>query len=589
MGLKDLKIQARKLFTALLMVMIISCMKAPGQEPGFVPDRDLAERAFNSGDYSTALKHYKALSENYRADPLYKYHTAACFVNMEQEPAQAIKLLKEAINNSSSIRTVPSDALYYLGRAYQLNGDYDLAIEAYISFSDLARRKEIRELNIDALIAESKEREGAVTEDERGARDTGAVADQQGEQQAGKEAAKEAEQQVGQQADQQAGQQDEQPDEVPGQSPGRAYEKLAKEALEYQFRADSVHRLADRYRQSLTETAESDRQTLRAKILSLEQAGFEYQRMADQKYREAARLVSHENDDILTEELHKAKTDADLETGEAGKREGDKVQEQVQVLQEKETDSIQAVDPVLKTVQPDVTARRPEPVLSLFSEQYEQEEIPVNPELPEGLLYRIQLAAFRNPQEPSFFGGMGPLSIYRAEGSDVNFYYTGLFRAKEEAEKALVKVKKKKFSDAFIIALMDGARISMEKAEQLEKQWSHISLFSNDTIIEPLVEEAEPPTLLYRVQVMKVKEKVEEDELDLLERLADKRSYDIFETAGNEYVYLIGKFLTFESAESYADLLYRNGMEGAKVVAYLGKKEIPLETAKQLFDLYFEK
>ncbi|MGM0666739.1 MAG: tetratricopeptide repeat protein [Bacteroidota bacterium] len=570
MGLKGLKIQARKLFTALLMVMIISCMEAPGQEPGFVPDRDLAERAFNRGDYSTALKHYKALSENYTADPLYKYYKAACFVNMEQEPVQAINLLKEAINSSSSIRSVPSDAWYYLGRAYQLNGDYDLAIEAYVSFRDLAQRKEIRELNIDALITECKEREGAITEDEQFIREPDRFQEQQ--------------------ADQQVGQQDEQPAEDPGQPPGRAYEELAKEALEYQFRADSVHRLADRYRQSLTETAEPDRQTLRAKILSLEQAGFEYQRMADQKYREAARMVSHENDDILTEELQSDKTDAALEAGEAGEQEGDKVQEREQVLQEKETDSIQAAAVDVKTVQPDVPARRPEPVLSLFSEQYEQEEIPVNPELPEGLVYRIQLAAFRNPQEPSFFGGMGPLSIYRAEGSDVNFYYTGLFRTKEEAEKALVKVKKKKFNDAFIIAIMDGARISMEKAEQLEKQWSYISLFGNDTIIKPLVEEAEPPTLLYRVQVMRVKEKVDDDdELDLLERLADKRSYDIFETADNEYVYLIGKFLTFESAETYADLLYRNGMEDAKVVAYLGRKEIPLETAKQLFDLYFEK
>lgn len=570
MGLKGLKIQARKLFTALLMVMIISCMKSPGQEPGFVPDRDLAERAFNRGDYSTALKHYKALSENYRADPLYKYYKAACFVNMELEPVQAINLLKEAINSSSSIRSVPSDAWYYLGRAYQLNGDYDLAIEAYISFRDLAQRKEIRELNINTLITECKEREGAITEDEQVIREPDRFQEQQ--------------------ADQQVGQQDERPAEDPGQPPGRAYEELAKEALEYQFRADSVHRLADRYRQSLTETAEPDRQTLRAKILSLEQAGFEYQRMADHKYREAARMVSHENEDILTEKLRSDKTDAALEAGEAGEQEGDKVQEREQVLQEKETDSIQAAAVDVKTVQPDVPARRPEPVLSLFSEQYGQEEIPVNPELPEGLVYRIQLAAFRNPQEPSFFGGMGPLSIYRAEGSDVNFYYTGLFRAKEEAEKALVKVKKKKFSDAFIIALMDGARISMEKAEQLEKQWSHISLFGNDTIIKPLVEEAEPPTLLYRVQVMRVKQKVDDDdELALLERLADKRSYDIFETADNEYVYLIGKFLTFESAESYADLLYRNGMEDAKVVAYLGRKEIPLETAKQLFDLYFEK
>ena len=48
--------------------------------------------------------------------------------------------------------------------------------------------------------------------------------------------------------------------------------------------------------------------------------------------------------------------------------------------------------------------------------------------------------------------------------------------------------------------------------------------------------------------------------------------------------YLIGKFITFESAEEYADLLKRNGYRDAQVVAWLGKKEIPIETARQLFD-----
>ena len=164
-----------------------------------------------------------------------------------------------------------------------------------------------------------------------------------------------------------------------------------------------------------------------------------------------------------------------------------------------------------------------------------------------------------------------------------------MFRSKKEAEDALVKVKQKTFKDAFIIPMMDGSKISMEKAGQLENQWAHISLFEQDTVIAVKNESGEPPTLVYRIQVMKLKKKAKDDELELLERLADKRSYDIFETASNEYVYLIGKFLTFESAASYADLLYRNGMKDAKVVAYLGNKEIPLETAKELFELYFEK
>jgi hypothetical protein len=56
-----------------------------------------------------------------------------------------------------------------------------------------------------------------------------------------------------------------------------------------------------------------------------------------------------------------------------------------------------------------------------------------------------------------------------------------------------------------------------------------------------------------------------------------------------EFAYLIGKFLTFDSALSYSDLLYRNGMKEARVAAYLGVKEIPVEKARELFDVNYKK
>jgi hypothetical protein len=59
---------------------------------------------------------------------------------------------------------------------------------------------------------------------------------------------------------------------------------------------------------------------------------------------------------------------------------------------------------------------------------------------------------------------------------------------------------------------------------------------------------------------------------------------DIVTLEDKKIVYLIGNFITFESAAEYADLVVRNGYRDAKVVAWLGQKEIPIETAKQLFD-----
>ncbi|MBN1388028.1 MAG: SPOR domain-containing protein [Bacteroidales bacterium] len=555
----------RKLLTVILAT-IIFCLPVFAQDPDFVPDRDIAERAFNNEDYTTALKHYRALLDRFSADPVYKYHTGACMVELNENPDRAKLLIDDAIINSSSIRQVPSKAWYFLGRAYQLSGDFDLAAEAYNTFKGYARRKEIKALGINELIEECEEGIGEIqqlepeTEEEK----TDKVVEEELQEQEEDAVRPSIMDDVIKNDTADA-------DLKPALTAVDKYETLAREALGYQFKADSLLRLADRYRATLHELSESDKQTVRAKILSLEQSAFEYQKIADEKYKEVAGMASEKYNENILPELR------DIEEEVHG-----------DVKENMPDTNLVRTDSVRTDTLPEVVERIP-PVLKLFSEQYDkQEEIPVNPELPEGLIYSIQMAAFRNPKDFSFFKGLGPITIFRADNSDINFYYAGMFRSKEDADQALVKVKQKGFSDAFIIALMDGSRTSLEKAEQHEKKWSDISLFKQDTLIKD-PEPQEPPTLVYRVQVMKVKKKIQDDELELIERLADQKSYDIFETASKEYVYLIGKFLTFESAAAYADLLYRNGMKDSKVVAYLGEKEIPLETAKKIFDLYFEK
>ncbi len=554
-----LKIIIRKLMPAIVAV-IISCLPVTGQDPDFNPDKDVAVRAFNNEDFSTALKHYRALLDRFSADPVYKYYTGACMVEVMENPDQAKVLIKDAIINSSSIRHVPSKAWYFLGRAYQLSGDYDFAVDAYDTYKESARRREVKALGINELIEECESGIGEI---------------QYVEPTMEKERVEEL-------IDADVQEQEQDVVVHPGTDnlivkdtsdidleqvivQGGEYESLARKALEYQFKADSLLRLADRYRAALNELSESDRESVKSKILALEQSAFEYQKIADQKYSEAAGVASEKYDENPLPVLR------DIEEEPAGN-----VEKELTDTTVIEADSVRA-DTIAEIID------RIPPILKLFSEEYtQQEDIPVNPEMPEGLIYRIQLAAFRNPKDFSFFKGLGPISIYRAEDSDINFYYAGMFRSREDAVQALVKVKQKGFNDAFIISLMDGSRISLEKAGQLEKKWSDMSLFEGDTLItHQAIEPQEPPTLVYRVQVMRVNKKVQDEDLELLESLADKRSYDVFETADKEYVYLIGKFLTFESAAAYADLLYRNGMKDSQVVAYLGDKEIPLETAKK--------
>jgi hypothetical protein len=168
-----------------------------------------------------------------------------------------------------------------------------------------------------------------------------------------------------------------------------------------------------------------------------------------------------------------------------------------------------------------------------------------------------------------------------------------LFRQKQEADIALIKVRSNGFKDAFVVPVIDNQKISFDRAASLEKDWGNISLGDEEMFISELEIEnqnpPEPPTLVYRIEVRKVDTELDEDEVINIRKLTGQKEFDVFQDDEQKYVYLIGKFLTFESAVSFSDLLYRNGLLEAKVVAYLGKKEIPLETARELFDMYFKK
>jgi hypothetical protein len=77
---------------------------------------------------------------------------------------------------------------------------------------------------------------------------------------------------------------------------------------------------------------------------------------------------------------------------------------------------------------------------------------------------------------------------------------------------------------------------------------------------------------------------VKPEVLEEMKKIAGEKGLESETLTKGPTIYLIGKFITYESASSYAGLLVRNGYRDAKVVARLGKKEVPVETARQLFE-----
>jgi hypothetical protein len=129
----------------------------------------------------------------------------------------------------------------------------------------------------------------------------------------------------------------------------------------------------------------------------------------------------------------------------------------------------------------------------------------------------------------------------------------------------------------------------MERAQLLEKEWAAKPLPGREaspagekgtTTVNP-----EPvETLSFRAEVMRITKPVKPEVIEKVEMLAGTRGLDMIKNSSGETVFLIGNFITFESADEYVSLLIRNGYNTARVAAYVGMQEIPVEAAKELLN-----
>ena len=88
--------------------------------------------------------------------------------------------------------------------------------------------------------------------------------------------------------------------------------------------------------------------------------------------------------------------------------------------------------------------------------------------LPEGPFYRIQLAAYGNPVEYDFFGGISPVTTEVTE-KGITRYYAGKFVTFEAAENAINQLRAVGYSDAFVVGYFNGQRMATARVLEYEK------------------------------------------------------------------------------------------------------------------------
>lgn len=95
--------------------------------------------------------------------------------------------------------------------------------------------------------------------------------------------------------------------------------------------------------------------------------------------------------------------------------------------------------------------------------------IPVNGSQPEGLVYKVQVGAFRNPLPPETFSKFAPISGEELN-SGVTRYMVGYFTNFSPANTAKSDIRNiNGYGDAFVVAYFNGEKITISRAKELEE------------------------------------------------------------------------------------------------------------------------
>lgn len=95
--------------------------------------------------------------------------------------------------------------------------------------------------------------------------------------------------------------------------------------------------------------------------------------------------------------------------------------------------------------------------------------IPVDIDMPEGLVYKVQLGFFKSQLSPEHYSGIFPLASQKVDDTYYR-YVAGNFSKYEDVKAARIAISKKGYTDSFVVAYIDGKKVPISEALKREKE-----------------------------------------------------------------------------------------------------------------------
>ncbi|MEY3086916.1 MAG: hypothetical protein RLZ93_838 [Bacteroidota bacterium] len=197
--------------------------------------------------------------------------------------------------------------------------------------------------------------------------------------------------------------------------------------------------------------------------------------------------------------------------------------------------------------------------------------LPIGLPCPEGLVFRVQVGAFRKQVPAERFREFTPVDgTVLANGLTV--YMAGYFRTSQEALQQQAVIRNLGYADAFVVAYQNCNRLSLAQGRELEKNIpnNNVQVAQNSLFASP------GQGLYYTVQVgVYNRPLTSAAQLGLSELIEAK-------TAKGQYRYASGKFANIKEAKTRQQLAVAKGIKDAFIVAYYQGKRIDLAQAQLL-------
>jgi hypothetical protein len=234
--------------------------------------------------------------------------------------------------------------------------------------------------------------------------------------------------------------------------------------------------------------------------------------------------------------------------------------------------------------------------------------IPIDPVMPAGLIFQVQVGAYRNPIPQDLFGPYAPIMGQKLDNG-ITRYRAGLFKKYEDAIQARNEIRTKGYGDAFVVVYVDGEKLTGGQARDIlaqakSKEIISIELISGVLTLEPLADstaKVDDPTdsnteyyndpeaaeasqvevimgLFYTVQVGVYSKPVKLDQLFNLSELNSEL------TSSGVIRYTTGRFDDLTAASNQKELAREKGVSDAFITAYYNGKRISLTEAKKALE-----